>query len=125
MQYEVNIPAEYIDALAIDWRRKTLENVRALIKLKAPNLKEGINYKMLSYSDHKGIPFHLNAQKSYVSLYVGDIKKIDLDGTLLEGVDTGKGCIRFTKSIDVANTQIDEFIERAIHLWDKGVNIGC
>jgi hypothetical protein len=32
---------------------------------------------MLSYSDQRGIVFGLNAQKHYVSLYVGDAKKID------------------------------------------------
>ncbi len=43
-----------------------LESLRALIKSMASDALEGINYKMLSYS--KGVIFHLNARKNYVSL---------------------------------------------------------
>ena len=80
---------------------------------------------MLSYSDHKGPIFHLNAQKNYVSLYVGDAKKVDPDGSLLKGIDVGKGCLRFKKSVSISETRIDEFIERTVDLWKRGVDIAC
>ncbi len=114
MQYNVKTPSEYIDQLDDDWRLEKLEELRAIIKSKAPDMIEGINYKMLSYGDTDGIAFHLNAQKNYVSLYVGDTKKIDHDGELLQGLDIGKGCIRFKKSIVVSDTRIEEFIERIV-----------
>jgi len=125
MQYAVKTPTEYLSTIDNDWRKKTLESIREIIKSQAPELKEGINYKMLSYSDDRGIIFHLNAQMNYVSLYVGDIKKIDIDGSLLKGLNIGKGCIRFSKSIAVADTHIAEFIERTIYLWNEGEDIGC
>ncbi len=125
MQYEAKTPAEYLSAIDNDWRKETLEYIREIIKAKAPSFVEGISYKMLSYRDDRGIIFHLNAQKHFVSFYVGDINKIDLDGSLLEGMDMGKGCIRFTKSVVVADTQIGKFIERALYLWNKGEDIGC
>ena len=125
MQYDVKTPAEYIDKLDDDWRLEKLENLRSLIKTKAPVLIEGINYKMLSYGDDKGIIFHLNAQKHYVSLYVGKAKKVDPDGSLLKGINVGKGCIRFTKSVSISDTRIDEFIERTVELWKCGEDIGC
>lgn len=125
MQYDVKTPAEYIDMLEDDWRRVTLESLRALVKSKAPNFKEGIQHKMLCFGDDKGVLFHLNAQKHYVSLYVGNAKKIDPDGSLLKGINVGKGCIRFKKTVSVTETRIDEFIERAIELWEQGADLGC
>ena len=125
MQYAAKTPSEYLSTIDNDWRKNTLESIRKLIKSTAPQLTEGINYKMLSYSDDRGVIFHLNAQKHFVGLYVGNINKIDLDGSLLEGLNIGKGCIRFTKSMTVEKTQIDEFITRAVYLWNEGEDIGC
>ena len=125
MLYDVNTPAEYLDSLDDDWRLATLQKLRALIKAKAPTLEEGINYKMLSYGDARGHAFHLNAQKSYVSFYVGDIKKVDPDGEFLAGLSLGKGCVRFKKTSSVEDSRIDEFIERAASLWNQGADIDC
>ena len=125
MQYDVKTPGEYIEALDDDWRRQHLESIRTIIKTKAPHFEEGIDYKMLSYGDDKGIVFYLNAQKNHVGLYVGDAGKIDHDGSLLKGLNAGKGCIRFTKSIVIANTRIDQFIERTVELWHQGADIAC
>lgn len=125
MQYEVKTPSEYIAALDDDWRKEKLQLIRAIIKKDAPDLVEGINYKMLSYADDRGPFFHLNAQMNYVSFYVGDAKKVDPTGELLKGIDVGKGCLRFKKSVDISDTKIDEFILRSVELWRKGIDIGC
>jgi uncharacterized protein YdhG (YjbR/CyaY superfamily) len=125
MQYEAKTPREYLELLDKDWRREKLLELRDLITSHDTGLIEGISYKMLSYSDQRGIIFGLNAQKHYVSLYVGDAKKIDTDGSLLEGLNIGKGCIRFSKTTSVAGTNIDEFIERAIAMWKRGKDIEC
>lgn len=125
MQYNAVTPAEYLDVLEEDWRKEKLLQIRTIIMEKAYDYKERINYKMLCYSDVKGDFFHLNAQKNYVSLYVGNAAKIDTDGSLLKGLNLGKGCIRFTKSVVVSDTKIDQFIEKAITLWKAGEDIGC
>ncbi|MEM9823402.1 MAG: DUF1801 domain-containing protein [Bacteroidota bacterium] len=125
MQYDVNSPAEYLAQLEKDWRYHTLEELRSIIKTKAPNLKEGIHYKMLGYEDERGLVFSLNAQKNFVSLYFGDIKKIDPDGSMLKGLNCGKGCIRFKKTNVIAETQIDQFIAKALSMWKAGKDIGC
>ena len=49
---------------------------------------------MLAYGSEASDLFGLNAQKSYVSLYVGTIEKIDNASVLLAGFDSVKGCIR-------------------------------
>lgn len=125
MQYDVSTPEEYLSRLENDWRREKLLELREIILTCGPDLTEGIDYKMLSYRDERGIVFGLNAQKHYVALYVGDAKKIDPDGTLLAGLDVGKGCIRFTKSKAVSDTRIREFIQRAVELWKSGADIDC
>lgn len=67
MQYEAKNPNEYLDQLENDWRKDKLEQIREMIKSNGPDLKEGIEYKMLCYSNGKQSIFHLNAQKAYVS----------------------------------------------------------
>jgi uncharacterized protein YdhG (YjbR/CyaY superfamily) len=96
-----------------------------IIKSQAPQLAERIHYKMLGYGIGDAFVFHLNAQQAYVSLYVGNASKIDPDGALLEGLNVGKGCIRFTKSIKIDDTRIDEFIARAFAMWRAGEDIDC
>ena len=125
MQYNVKTPEEYLEALESDWRKEKLEILRKLIKSAAPDILECINYKMLGYKYGEEFVFHLNAQKNYVSFYVGDSSKVDEDGSLLKGLNLGKGCIRFTKSIDISNTRMDEFIQKAINLYKQGIDIDC
>ena len=125
MQYNVRTPQEYLAALDDDWRREKLETLRIIIHSHGPDLVEGINYKMLCYRDSRGILFHLNAQKNYVSLYVGDAKKVDPDGSLLGSLNVGKGCIRFSKSTAISDTGIGEFVRRAIDMWKRGEDVAC
>lgn len=124
MQYEATTPQEYLSQLEDDWRKEKLEELRKVI-LANSAIKEGINYKMLSYADAKGVVFHLNAQKNYVALYVGDAAKVDPNGELLQGIDHGKGCLRFKKSTNISDTRISEFVEVAISKWKEGEDIGC
>lgn len=125
MLYDANTPSEYIDQLDDDWRRETLLNLRAIIKQQAPQLEESIHYKMLGYGIGDSYAFHLNAQRGYVSLYVGNAAKVDPDGKLLQGLNVGKGCIRFSKTKVVAESRIDEFIARAFDMWRAGEDIDC
>ena len=125
MQYDAKTPAEYLDMLENDWRKEKLIELRKLIKKLGPELDETIRYKMLSYSGSKGGAFALNAQKGSVSLYVGNAKKVDPDGSLLKGLDVGKGCIRFKKTIAVDDTRIAEFIAKAMTMWRKGEDFDC
>ncbi|MEM1080127.1 MAG: DUF1801 domain-containing protein [Pseudomonadota bacterium] len=125
MQYPVNTPDEYLDALEADWRKDTLGRIRQLIQQAGPDLVERMNYKMLAFGSDDDAIFHLNAQKHYVSLYVGNAKRVDPSGELLQGLNVGKGCIRFSKTVDVDETRIDEFIDRAVQQWQQGEDIDC
>ncbi len=125
MLYDVKTPVEYINALDNDWRKDKIQELRAILKIKDFELTENINYKMLCYMYNKEPVFHLNAQKNYVSLYVGNAQKIDRDGTLLKGTEVGKGCIRFKKSVSITETRIDEFVAETIRLLKQGNDLNC
>ena len=125
MQYDVSSPEEYLEALDNDWRKEKVLELRVILLSSADDIVEGLHYKMLSYADDQGVFCHLNAQKNYVGLYVGDAKKIDADGTLLEGINCGKGCVRFKKSNNVGTDNIREFIAKTIQMWKDGMDIHC
>lgn len=125
MQYEANSPMEYLELLEDDWRKVKLMEVRRIILEYGPELEEGILYKMLCYGDERSKLFSLNAQKSYVSLYVGTIDKIGNANILLSGYDYGKGCIRIKKSIDIQKTELESFIKQTIDQWRVGGGTSC
>ncbi|AKG05274.1 hypothetical protein AAV35_011105 [Salimicrobium jeotgali] len=125
MQYDVETPEDYYKAMEEDWRKERLLKVREYILTHGPELKEGIQYKMLSFGSDSSIVFHLNAQKSYVSLYVGDIEKITGDEELLKGLDYGKGCIRIKKSVDLDKSRLEEFVRKTVEAWRGGRDVSC
>jgi uncharacterized protein YdhG (YjbR/CyaY superfamily) len=125
MQYDVKTPAEYLKALAPDWRKDKLLEIRTLIKRHGPELKEGIKWGVLRFAHDKGGGFALNAQKNSVNFYVGTLKKVDPTGALLAGLDVGKGCVRFKKSTMVAETGISAFIKKAVTMLRNGEDCGC
>ena len=125
MLYEVKTPSEYLDAIDDDWRKEKLIKVRELIKKHGAELKEGIRYKMLSYEHDENAIFNLNAQQAYVSLYIGNIEKIENSDELLKEFSLGKGCIRIKKSVDIPKTRLEDFIKKVIEVWKKGGDTDC
>lgn len=125
MQYDQPTPEAYLAQLAPDWRRAVLLQIRELIRAAAPEADEFMQYKMLAFGSDGSTLCHLNAQKAYVSLYVGDADAIDNGRGLLEGLSVGKGCVRFSKSIRIDQTRVDEFIRAAVERWRRGESTGC
>ncbi|MGH8187974.1 MAG: DUF1801 domain-containing protein [Steroidobacteraceae bacterium] len=106
-------------------QRKTKLELRALIRKLGPELNESIKYGMLSYDGSNGGALALNAQNNSVNFHVGNAQKVDPDGKLLAGLDVGKGCIRFKKTVAVEATHIEEFIAKALQMCRKGEDFGC
>ena len=125
MQYNVSSPSEYLEILEDDWRKEKLIQIRHLILKSAPEIEESIDFKMLRFGNATQTLFHLNAQKNYVSLYTGNTQKIDPSGALLQGLNIGKGCLRFSKSKKIEETRIKEFIKKGVSLWRSGKDLGC
>ncbi len=125
MQYDVSSPKEYLQSLEAGWRKTKLQQLRELILRQDAKLIESISYKMLCFKLDDKTVFHLNAQRSYVSLYCGNIEKIDPKGQLLNGLSTGKGCVRFTKTKEVMTESVEEFVSKAVRLARKGADLSC
>ncbi len=125
MQYKAHTPQEYVESLDVDWRKEKLLTVRDMILRHGKGLKEAIAYKMLAYQQEEKSIFHLNAQKNYVSLYVGTIGKIEGSDELLKGFDTGKGCIRIKKSMDLKQSGLEKFIIKTIAIARSGGDTAC
>jgi uncharacterized protein YdhG (YjbR/CyaY superfamily) len=118
---------DFLTRIPEDWRKEKLLEIREIIQTYS-ELDEGMKYGMLAYG--KDIPnseplFSLNAQKNYVSLYVGTIDKIDPDRRLLNGFSLGKGCIRISKTKEISETGLAEFIKIAVEMWKSGRDTGC
>ncbi|PPA69427.1 iron chaperone [Jeotgalibacillus proteolyticus] len=125
MQYDAKDAEEYLELLEDDWRKDKLLAIRQMIFTYAPELEEGIRYKMLNFGKDDIYVFALNAQKHYVSLYVGTIDKIGDAETLLAGFNYGKGCIRVKKSIKIEDTGLEQFIHKTVDMWRAGEDTAC
>lgn len=129
MQYDVATPKQYFEALEPDWRKQKLLEIRQLLLVVAEaaqaKVEEVINYKMLGYELNGNIFCHLNAQKGSVNFYVGDILKIDPSGTLLAGLNVGKGCIRFSKTKKTDSKEFKEFIVKLVESAKAGADLDC
>lgn len=125
MQYDAKTAEEYLEMLEEDWRKEKLLMIRQIILDYTPEMEEVIRYKMLNYGKEDDYVFALNAQKHYVSLYVGNIEKIDNAETLLEGYNYGKGCIRVRKTINIEETGLEQFIQKTIDMWRAGQDTSC
>lgn len=125
MQYDAKTAEEYLEMLEEDWRKEKLLMIRQIILDYTPEMEEVIRYKMLNYGKDDDYVFALNAQKHYVSLYVGNIEKIDNAETLLEGYNYGKGCIRVRKTINIEETGLEQFIQKTIDMWRAGQDTSC
>jgi len=123
MQYDVNTVEQYLAVLQDDWRKSLLYDIRQYI-LSNHNLNEDIEYKMLSYKLEDKSIFHLNAQKNYIGLYVGNIAKIDSDGSLVGHHDCGKGCVRLKKTYRLEE-KLKSFIDKAVKMSLEGGDINC
>ncbi|MEZ2719414.1 hypothetical protein C2I17_11245 [Niallia circulans] len=125
MQYDAKNAEEYLEMLEDDWRKEKLLAIRQMIFSYAPELGEVIRYKMLNYGKEDNYIFALNAQKHYVSLYVGTIEKIENAEALLAGYNYGKGCIRIKKSIKMEDTGLVQFIHKIVDRWRAGEDTAC
>lgn len=125
VQYDVTTPQAYLAVLEDDWRKEKLLRLREMIQTAAPEATEGLAYKMLSYGMGEEQFMALNAQKHYVSVYVGDIEKVPDSQTLLQGFNLGKGCVRVQKTQKLDESGIEQFIQNAVAMWRDGQDINC
>ncbi|MEM9685009.1 MAG: DUF1801 domain-containing protein [Pseudomonadota bacterium] len=101
MQYDADTPAGYLDQLDDDWRKTHLLAVRDAM-MAVSGVSEGIGHGMLQYTREGEVFAHLNAQKGYVGVYLGELDKLDPGAAIRGGMSCGKTCLRVKKRDDPA-----------------------
>ena len=99
MQYEADTPKEYFQVIEDDWRKERLLAIRDMML--AEGASEGMGYGMLRYEVGGGILAHLNAQKHYVGVYLGELEDIDPGSIIRGNMNCGKSCLRVRKRDDL------------------------
>lgn len=112
MRRDADNPEEYLAGLE-GWRRAKVECLRRLVLASAPRVTETVRSGILYYDDG-GDLFALAAQKRYVSLYVLAPGILSADDGRLEGLDRGKGCIRFGARAEIPEAVIGDLLRRAV-----------
>ena len=124
MQYEASTPKEYINLLDNDWRKDLLFEIRRFILERDSSIIETIEYKMLAFHMSGSTFLHLNAQKNYVGIYVGNISKINHSDDVLKNYDCGKGCVRIKRS-NTFGRDLKKLIESVVDMSKRGEDHSC
>ncbi|MBL7111040.1 MAG: DUF1801 domain-containing protein [Bacteroidales bacterium] len=96
-------------------KKHIFDELRSII-LSVPGLTEVTKYGMLHYTTMNNWAISLAHQKHYVSLYVHNIQIVKKYKNELEDLNTGKSCIRFSKSKKVPAKTIRKIMIEATEL---------
>lgn len=87
-QYLLEVPEERMEAL---------ERLRALCQETLAGYEENMAYGMPSYSKDGVVEVAFASQKNYISLYILKEPVMNQFRPQLDGLNLGKGCIRYSK----------------------------
>jgi len=97
MQSKAKDVDTYIDEVPEE-RREAISKLRMLCNEILDGYEESMEYGMPSYKLSGGeVEIAFASQKNYISLYILKEPVMDANRHLLEGLNLGKGCIRYTK----------------------------
>ena len=128
MLHDSRDPQAYMDSLEEDWRKHLISFVADWIKDNVQDATPFMQYKMLAFGDavqtdeETDSIFCINAQRNYVSLYVGNIQRVDPDGTITAPFDCGKSCVRIKKSKRDETDHIKRLLSAAVNDWRQRKN---
>ncbi len=93
-------------------RRQSLTTLRELCLDTLDGYEESMEYGMPSYKKDGIVEVAFASQKNYISLYILKQEVMDAQRDLLQGLNCGKGCIRYTRpakmDFDVIETLLRE-----------------
>ena len=121
--YAAESPDDYFRMLEDDWRKERIRQLHDFILTKMPGWEATIDYKMLGYGPKGDAQMHMNAQKGFVGLYVGDVERIDPGRRLSGSLNCGKGCVRLRKK-DVLDEGLIAFLNMYFDLKRQGAHLG-
>ncbi len=103
--------AEYLAELPAD-RQAALKKVRSVIQKTVPGAKESMQHGMAAY-DLNGMLFALASQKNHMALYVCEAEVVEAHRSALGKLNSGKGCIRFSKLEELPLDAITQILREA------------
>lgn len=106
MQSNANDVDDYLTEVPEE-RLEVLWQIRALCLATLDGYEESMAYGMPSYARDGVIEVAFASQKNYISLYILKQEVFDRHRPALQGLNLGKGCIRYTtpKKVDLAVVQ--------------------
>lgn len=105
-------------------RRATLKALRAIIRDTVPQATESISHTMPAY-DYQGMLCAFAAQKHYLSFYLLNGAVVDEHRHLLQGLNVGKGCIRFKDFSKLPEATIRTLLRAAAAANEASFNDHC
>jgi len=94
-------------------RKKSVEEIHAMIMKLYPKMKVDMQYKMPTYYYKEGW-IALANQKNYISLYTCGYHHIEEFKKQHPGIKTGKGCINFRESDKIPLEALKNVVKHAI-----------
>jgi uncharacterized protein YdhG (YjbR/CyaY superfamily) len=96
MQSKAKDVDQYLDEVP-EARQAVLQQMRTLCVEMLDGYEESMVYGMPSYSRDGEVEVAFASQKNYISLYILKQDVFDRHRSSLQGLNLGKGCIRYTR----------------------------
>ena len=104
----VDVPS-YIEEQPEAWR-DVLQRLRAACRQHLRGYSEAMAYGMPSYSRAGEVEVGFAKQARYLSLYIVKQPVLDAHRARLEGLDVGKGCIRYRQPHQIDWAVVDDLL---------------
>ncbi|MBC8159991.1 MAG: DUF1801 domain-containing protein [Roseiflexaceae bacterium] len=108
--YLREVPAERLPAI---------EHLRALCQATLPGYDERMNYGMPTYELNGVGEIAFASQKHYIALYILKKEIVDAHRPQLQGLNVGKGCIRYTTPAKMDFNVIESLLHATVNSSEK------
>ena len=105
-QYLNEVPAERLEAL---------QELRELCQATLLSYDESMEYGMPCYSKNGVVEVAFASQKNYISLYILKEHVLKKHRPSLQGLNLGKGCIRYSKPEKMDFNLVKGLLEETLH----------
>jgi len=115
MQSKATTVDAYLQEVPVK-RQEALAKLRELCVELLDGYQESMEYGMPSYKREGGeVEVAFASQKNYISFYILKKDALDQHRHLLEGLNVGKGCIRYTKPEKIDFDVVRQLLEASFH----------
>ncbi|WP_100658569.1 hypothetical protein [Alteromonas flava] len=126
MQHDIANAQAFMTSLTVEWQNALINDVINYVTELDSSIECFIQYKMLAVgyansSAENQSMCCINAQKNYVSLYVGNVNRVDPTGELSEHFDCGQACVRIRKRRAHERTKVYALLDAVYRDWRSSI----